>query len=79
MGVKIDFARLEYADLIHLGNLAAEAMALSQQYDSARARDFCELIAACNVEVLTRRRHARRQCGTSTAQPPLAECSVTHD
>jgi hypothetical protein len=68
MGTKIDLDQLEYADLIHLGNLAAEAMALSHEYDRARVRDFCELIAACNVEMLRRQRQARRRCGTAPGQ-----------
>jgi len=66
MGAQIDFNRLGYEDLIHLGNLAAEAMALSHQYDEARARDFCKLIVACNVEMLARRQQVRRNCGTAT-------------
>jgi hypothetical protein len=65
MGTRIDLDQLEYADLIRLGDLAAEAMALSHEYDRPRARDFCELIAACNVEMLTRLQHARRRCGTA--------------
>jgi hypothetical protein len=67
MGAKIDFNQLAYEDLVHLGNLAAEAMALSHQYDRARAPDFCELIVACNLEMLSRRRQAKRRCGTAPA------------
>jgi hypothetical protein len=65
MGAEINFDQLEYEDLIRLGALAAEAMALSHEYDRLRARDFCELIAACNVEMLKRLQRARRRCGTS--------------
>ncbi len=65
MEIRIDFERLHYADLIELGRLAAEAMALSQEYDRSRTHAYCELIAACNVEMLTRRHKATRQCGTA--------------
>lgn len=65
MGAEIEFDQLEYQDLIRLGDLAAEAMALSHEYDRPRARDFCELMAACNVEMLTRMQQARRRCGTA--------------
>ena len=67
METQIDFEALQFAELIRLGTLAAEAMALSQEYDSARSRVFCELVAACNVEVLVRRRRAARHCGTALA------------
>jgi hypothetical protein len=65
MGAQIDFNQLGFEDLIHLGNLAAEAMALSHQYDESRARDFCKLIVACNIEMLARLQQARRNCGTA--------------
>lgn len=67
METHIDFEELQVAELIRLGTLAAEAMALSQEYDRSRARVFCELVAACNVEVLVRRRRAARHCGTALA------------
>jgi hypothetical protein len=67
MKTHIDFEGLQFADLIRLGSLAAEAMALSQEYDRARSRVYCELVAACNVEVLVRRRKAARHCGTALA------------
>ena len=63
MDTHINLRALQYADLIELGKLAAEAMALSQEYDQSRARDFCKLAAACNDEVLTRRQQANRNCG----------------
>ena len=63
---QIDFKKLGLEELTRLGNLAAEAMALSEQYDQSRARAFCELIAACNTEMLTRRRNAKRRCGTAS-------------
>jgi len=67
METHIDFEELQLAELIRLGKLAAEAMALSQEYDRARARVYCELVAACNVEVLVRRRRVARHCGTALA------------
>jgi hypothetical protein len=67
MSAQIDFTHLEYEDLIHLGSLAAEAMALAHQYDRSRARDFCALIAACNLAMLVRLQQARRICGTAIA------------
>jgi hypothetical protein len=45
-------------------------MALSQEYDRSRARVYCELVAACNVEVLVRRRKAARHCGTALVNSP---------
>ena len=63
MDTHIDIEGLHYADLIQLGKLAAEAMALSQHYDQSRARAYCELVARCNVEMVLRRRKAARQCG----------------
>lgn len=58
---------LKYSDLIELGRLAAEAMELSRQYDQSRLRKYCNLIAACNIEVIERRRKAESLCGTSLA------------
>jgi hypothetical protein len=65
METRIDLQRLRYTDLIKLGNLAAEAMALSHDYDRSRSRAYCELVAACNVEMLARRHKAARHCGTA--------------
>jgi hypothetical protein len=65
METHINFERLQYADLIRLGKLAAEAIALSQQYDKSRSQKYCQLIAACNAEMLARRRKAARHCGTA--------------
>jgi len=65
METHIDFEGLQFAELVRLGTLAAEAMALSQEYDQARSRVYCELVAACNVEVLVRRRRVARHCGTA--------------
>lgn len=67
METHIDFKGLQLAELIRLGKLAAEAMALSQEYDRSRSRVYCELVAACNVEVLVRKRRAARYCGTAAA------------
>jgi hypothetical protein len=67
METHIDFEGLQFAELIRLGTLAAEAMALSQEYDRVRSRVYCELVAACNVEVLVRRSRAARHCGTALA------------
>jgi hypothetical protein len=64
MDTHLKLKRLDYADLLKLGTLAAEAMALSQEYDRTRSHSYCKLIAACNGEMLARRRKARRQCGT---------------
>ena len=66
MRSQIDFKQLGLEELMHLGNLAAEAMALSHEYDQSRARAFCELIAACNSEMLSRRRRSNRRCGTAS-------------
>ncbi len=65
MDTHINLRALQYADLVELGKLAAEAMQLSQEYDRSRARDYCKLAAACNDEVLARREKARRDCGTA--------------
>ena len=58
---------LQYADLIELGRLAAEALELSRQYDQSRLQKYCKLIAACNSEVIERRRKAESLCGTALA------------
>ncbi|MDB6103793.1 MAG: hypothetical protein JWO52_3792 [Gammaproteobacteria bacterium] len=67
METHIDFEELQFAELIRLGTLAAEAMALSREYDRTRSGVYCELVAACNVEVLVRRSRAARHCGTALA------------
>jgi hypothetical protein len=67
METQIDFEGLQFAELVRLGKLAAEAMALSQEYDRERSHVYCELVAACNVEVFVRRRRAVRHCGTAAA------------
>jgi hypothetical protein len=67
METHIDFEALQLAELVRLGKLAAEAMALSQEYDRGRSHVYCGLVAACNVEVLVRRRRAARHCGTAVA------------
>ena len=67
MDTHINIKALQYSDLIELGKLAAEALELSREYDKSRAQKFCKLIAACNVEVIERRRQAERQCGTSVS------------
>ena len=67
MDTHIDFATLQFAELSRLAKLATEAMALAHQYDRSRSRVFCELVAACNVEMLARRRKAARHCGTALA------------
>jgi hypothetical protein len=70
METHIDFEGLQFAQIVRLGALAAEAMALSHEYDRSRSRVYCELVAACNVEVLVRRRRAARHCGTALADSP---------
>jgi len=65
MEMHVDLEGLQLAELVRLGKLAAEAMELSHEYDRSRSRVYCELVAACNVEVLVRRRKATRHCGTS--------------
>jgi len=67
MDTHINIKALQYTDLVELGKLAAEALELSREYDKSRAQKFCKLIAACNVEVIERRRQAERQCGTSVS------------
>jgi len=65
MDTHIKIKALQYNDLVELGKLAAEAIELSREYDQSRVRKFCNLIAACNVEMIERRRRAERLCGTS--------------
>lgn len=65
MDTHINIKALQYTDLIELGKLAAEAMELSRQYDRSRLRKYCNLIAACNIEVIERRRKAESLCGTA--------------
>ena len=65
MDTHINLRALQYDDLVRLGALAAEAIALSQEYDRSRSQKYCKLIAACNVEMLERRRRAARTCGTA--------------
>ena len=67
MDTHINIKALQYTDLIELGKLAAEAIALSQEYDPPRVRKYCRLVAACNVEVIERRRRAERLCGSSVS------------
>jgi hypothetical protein len=69
METHIDFEELQLAELIGLAKLAAEAMALCREYDRDRSHVYCELVAACNVEVLARRRRAARHCGRALAIP----------
>ena len=64
---QINIKALPYAELMELGKLAAEAMELSREYDQSRSRKFCNLAAACNVEMIERRRQAERLCGTSVS------------
>lgn len=66
MDTHINIKVLPYADLLELGKLAAEAIELSREYDQSRMQKFTNLIAACNVEMIERRRHAERLCGTAT-------------
>jgi hypothetical protein len=65
MDTHINIKALQYTDLIELGKLAAEAMELSRQYDQSRLLKYCNLIAACNIEVIERRRKAESLCGTA--------------
>ena len=65
MDTHINIKALQYTDLIALGKLAAEAIELSHEYDKSRVRKYCNLIAACNVEMIERRRQAEQLCGTS--------------
>lgn len=61
----IKLEALQYADLIELGTLAAEAMQLSREYDQSGLQKYCKLVAACNIEVIERRRKAASLCGTA--------------
>lgn len=63
MDTHINLRALNIADLVELGKLAAEAVALSQEYDRSRSQAFCKLAAACNTEMLARRQKATRNCG----------------
>lgn len=65
MDTHIRIKALQFNDLVELGKLAAEAIELSREYDQSRVRKFCNLIAACNVEMIERRRQAERVCGTA--------------
>jgi hypothetical protein len=65
MDTHINIKALQFTDLVELGKLAAEALELSCEYDQSRLRKYCNLIAACNIEVIERRRHAARLCGTA--------------
>ena len=67
MDTHINIKALQYSDLIELGKLAAEAIELSREYDQSRVQKFCKLIAACNVEMIERRRQAERLCGTTVS------------
>jgi hypothetical protein len=67
METHIDLESLPFAELIRLAKLATEAMALSHEHDQARSRGYCQLLAACNGEMLARRRRAARHCGTALA------------
>jgi len=67
MDTHIKIKALQYTDLIELGKLAAEAIELSREYDQSRVQKFCKLIAACNVEMIKRRRQAERLCGTTVS------------
>jgi hypothetical protein len=65
MDTHINIKALQFTDLIELGRLAAEAMELSREYDQSRSQKYCKLMAACNIEMLERRREAERLCGTA--------------
>ena len=65
MDTHINIKALQYTDLIELGKLAAEAIELSHAYDQSRLRKFTDLSAACNIEMIERRRQAEHLCGTS--------------
>lgn len=67
MDTHIKIKALQYSDLIELGKLAAEAIELSREYDQSRVQKFCKLIAACNIEMIERRRQAERLCGTAVS------------
>jgi hypothetical protein len=65
MDTQLNIKALQFTDLIELGKLAAVALELSREYDQSRLPKFCNLIAACNVEMIERRRQAARLCGTA--------------
>jgi hypothetical protein len=65
MDTHINIKALPYAELMELGKLAAEALELSREYDQSRSRKFCNIAAACNIEMIERRRQAERLCGTT--------------
>jgi hypothetical protein len=67
MDTYINIKALPDAELMELGKLAAEAIELSRQYDQSRSRKFCNIAAACNVELIERRRQSERLCGTSVS------------
>ena len=67
MDTHINIKALQYTDLIELGKLAAEAIELSREYDQSRVRKFTNLVAACNIEMIERRRQAERLCGTAVS------------
>ncbi len=67
MDTHINIKALQFTDLIELAKLAAEALELSREYDQSRLRKFSNLIAACNIEVIERRRRAERLCGTAVS------------
>lgn len=67
MDTHINIKALPYAELMELGKLAAEAIELSREYDQSRSQKFCNLIAACNVEMIERRRQAELLCGTAVS------------
>jgi hypothetical protein len=66
MDTHTNIKALQFTDLVELGKLAAEALELSREYDESRLQKYCKLIAACNIEVIERRRQAERLCGTAT-------------
>jgi hypothetical protein len=65
MDTHTNIKALQFTDLVELGKLAAEALELSREYDESRLQKYCKLIAACNIEVIERRRQAERLCGTA--------------
>jgi hypothetical protein len=70
MDTFINLQRLQYADLLKLGRLAAEAMALSQDYDQSRSRAYCELS-----------RHAMLRCwraGAKRCVTAARDCELSH-
>jgi hypothetical protein len=67
MDTQINIKALPYVELMELGRLAAEAIELSHEYDQSRSQKFCNLVAACNVEMIERRRQAARLCGTAVS------------